>query len=125
MSTGASRSKGYPYSELESRVLTLVKKVLTIDVKNSIVSMLLKMIQKFFERLYRKSKGGDNHRRLMLSTIDQLLQISSQATSAVLQQRCSYVLFLAISESKFTAADFTRKQIVNIEQCLFDMLCKQ
>ena len=51
-------------------MLTLVKKVLTIDVKNSIVSMLLKVIQKFFERLYRKSKGNDNHRRLMLANID-------------------------------------------------------
>ena len=35
------------------------------------------------------------------------------------------MLYLVIIESKFTAADFTRKQIAGIETCLFEMLGKQ
>jgi hypothetical protein len=55
-----------------------------IDVKGSIVSSLLKMVQKFFERLHRKGKSSDNYRRLMLAAIDTALQVSSQATSLAL-----------------------------------------
>jgi hypothetical protein len=35
------------------------------------------------------------------------------------------MLFVTVSESKFSAADFNRKMTLGIESCLFEMLCKQ